>query len=70
MSLIAATIGDTPQGELLGMLHWLLLGNQTLNADDVRAFRRFRLALSMPNCAVFRLIRHDTKGVLSPEKCP
>lgn len=37
----------------LGMLHWLLLGNQTRTADDMRAFRRFQLALPMLNCAVF-----------------
>jgi len=52
-------------GIWLGMLHWLLLGNQTRNVDDMRAFRRFQLALPMPNCAVFRLIRHDAEWRLS-----
>ncbi len=42
-------------GIWLGMLHWLLLGNRVRDADDMRAFQRFRNALAMPNCAAFEL---------------
>jgi len=54
-------------GIWLGMLHWLLLGNRVHDADDMRAFRRFQVALPMPNCAVFRLSGRDGDWLLSAD---
>lgn len=51
-------------GIWLGMLHWLLLGNQTSTADDMRAFRVFQLALAMPNCAVFKVSLCDGAWII------
>lgn len=44
-------------GIWLGLLHWLLLGNRVHDADDMVSFQRFRLALPMPNCAIFHAER-------------
>ncbi len=49
-------------GIWLAMLHWLLLGKRVRDADDMRAFQRFRLELPMPNCATFRLTRSHAYG--------
>lgn len=49
-------------GIWLGMLHWLLLGYKTRDADDMRAFQRFRHALPMPNCAAFGAERTGSTG--------
>lgn len=58
-------------GIWLGMLHWLLLGHQSHDIDGMRTFRRFQLALPMPNCAAFHLLRNEGKQwcieAVSPE---
>jgi alpha-ribazole phosphatase len=42
-------------GIWFGMLLWRLLGYSADSADNMKSFRRFQLALPMPNCAVFSL---------------
>jgi alpha-ribazole phosphatase len=42
---------------LMLLLHWLLRGNEVRTGGDMEAFKRFALALPMPNCAVFRVER-------------
>ena len=44
-------------GHWLITLHWLLRGNEVRTSGDMQAFKRFALALPMPNCAVFRVGR-------------
>ncbi|WP_239912801.1 histidine phosphatase family protein [Laribacter hongkongensis] len=48
-------------GIWFALLMWHLLGYQAYDAKDMRAFRRFQLALPMPNCAVFSLHEHGGK---------
>jgi len=42
-------------GVWLALLVWRILGFCTHGSSAMRAFRRFQLALPMPNCAVFTL---------------
>jgi broad specificity phosphatase PhoE len=44
-------------GMWLALLVWHLLGFSTQGSSAMRAFRRFQLALPMPNCAVYALER-------------
>lgn len=43
-------------GIWFGLLMWRLQGNRARDADDMKRFRHFQLALPMPNCAVVDLI--------------
>jgi alpha-ribazole phosphatase len=43
-------------GIWFGLLVWRLQGNRATDGDDMRRFRRFQLALPMPNCAEYELI--------------
>lgn len=51
-------------GMWLALLVWRLLGFSTQGSSAMQAFRRFQLALPMPNCAVFTLER-STSGTWS-----
>lgn len=43
-------------GIWIALLFWRLLGYEVSDAEGMKAFRRFQLALPMPNCAVFSLV--------------
>ena len=62
VSTFIAQMDDLPDSTVIfghgiwfGLLLWHLLGYSSDDADGMRAFRRFQLALPMPNCAVFSL---------------
>jgi broad specificity phosphatase PhoE len=62
VSAFIALMDDLPDATVIfghgiwfGLLLWRLLGYSADDADGMRSFRRFQLALPMPNCAVFSL---------------
>jgi alpha-ribazole phosphatase len=48
-------------GIWFGMLCWKLQGLGINNTHDMQAFRRFQVAMRMPNCAVYTLLASSTR---------